>query len=171
MSTDGRNLDRVSQARIRLMACRRISKDETVTEVMKSSGYCRTTYYKWRKTYRRKGESGIQRKKGSGSKPLVAHKHYTRIISWINGKDPRDYGYASGLWTRVIVSELIRKKLNIKIGIGAVGDLLARMNVTPQKPLRRAYERNEEEVLKWKEEEYPKVLKMAKKQGAEIFFS
>ena len=65
---------------------------------------------------------------------------------------------------------VIEKKLHIKIGIRAVGDLLARMKVTPQKPLRRAYERNEADVLEWKEKTYPKVLKMAKKQGAEIFF-
>jgi transposase len=170
MPRDGRELDRISQERIRILACRRISKGESVSKVMESSGYSRTTYYKWQKEYEKKGEAALKRKTGSGSKPLIARKYHKRIIGWIDGKDPRDYGYASGLWTRAIVSELIEKKLHIKVGVGAVGDLLARMDITPQKPLRRAYERNEEEVLKWKEETYPKVLKMAKKKGSEVFF-
>lgn len=170
MTKDGRDLDRGSQERVRILACKRISGGESVSKVMGSCGYCRTTYYKWRNEYKEKGETALKRKTGSGSKPLIAQKYHERIIGWIDGKDPRDYGYASGLWTRAIISELIEKKCQIKVGVGAVGDLLARLKITPQKPLRRAYERNEEEVLRWKEKTYPKVLKMAKKQGAEIFF-
>jgi len=170
VTKDGRKLDRSSQERLRISACTRVAGGESVTDVMSSCGYSRTTYYKWLKEYESKGIGALKRRHGSGSSPLVGKKHYVRITSWINGQDPRDFGYASGLWTRAIVSDLIEKKLKIKIRARAVGDLLARMNITPQKPLRRAYERDETAVMKWKKKTYPNVLKMAKKQGAEIFF-
>ena len=160
----------MTQERVRILACRRISKGESVTDVMESYGYSRTTYYKWQSEYQKAGEVSLRRKTGSGSKPLIEPKHYKRIIGWIDGKDPRDYGYASGLWTRAIVGQLIQEKLGIELGRTAIGDLLAKINITPQKPLRRAYERNEEEVRQWKEKIYPLVLKMAKRRGAEIFF-
>lgn len=153
-----------------MVACRRISRGDAVADVMKACGYCRTTYYKWRREYERKGASGLKRKHGSGSEPLVLRKHWVRIFGWINNKDPRDHGYASGLWTRAIIASLIKKKLGITIGVNAVGDLLKRMKITPQKPLRRAYERDEKEILNWKKKTYPKVLQKAKKLGAEIFF-
>lgn len=170
MHKDGRDLDRNTQEALRILACKRVSKGESVSSVMRSMGYNRTSYYRWQEEYQKHGESGLKRRTGSGSKPLVGVKYHQEIINLISEKDPRDYGYASGLWSRAIIADLISKKLKIKMSIRTVGDLLARIKITPQKPLRRAYERDEKEVLKWKEKTYPKVVKMAKKQGADIFF-
>ena len=39
---------------------------------------------------------------------------------------------------------------------------------TPQKPVRRAYERNEKKVKEWMTETYPAIAKKAKAEGAEI---
>lgn len=86
------------------------------------------------------------------------------------GGDPRQHGFDFGLWTRQIVSDLILAKFDIQISITATGELLHRLGLTPQKPLRRAYERDEDAVREWKDKEYPKILKEAKKQGAEIFW-
>jgi hypothetical protein len=51
-----------------------------------------------------------------------------------------------------------------------VGRLLAQLGITPQKPLDRAIERDETLVHKWLKTEYPKIRKMAKAQGADIYF-
>jgi transposase len=92
------------------------------------------------------------------------------IRSWICGKDPRQYGFDFGLWTREIVKELILTKLKKNVSITTVGRILARLDITPQKPLRRAYERDPEAIERWKEVEYPKLKKRAKRCGADIFF-
>jgi transposase len=51
-----------------------------------------------------------------------------------------------------------------------VGKLLASLDITPQKPLRRAYERDPKAVKLWLDETYPKLKKRAQKLGAKIFF-
>jgi hypothetical protein len=51
-----------------------------------------------------------------------------------------------------------------------VGRLLASLSITPQKPLRRAYERDEAAVTHWKQTTYPKLRRRAKRLRAEIFF-
>ena len=51
-----------------------------------------------------------------------------------------------------------------------MGHLLTSLQITPQKPLRRAYERDEAAVTKWKEETYANLRRRAGKNGAEIFF-
>ena len=63
------------------------------------------------------------------------------MFRWINGRDPRQYGLDFGLWTRSVVADLIERKFNIQLGVTAVGALLAKLGLTPQKPLQRAYQR------------------------------
>jgi transposase len=92
------------------------------------------------------------------------------VFRWINGRDPRQYGLDFGLWTRAIVVELIEKKFGISLGLTAVGELLARLGLTPQKPLQRAYQRDPEAIEKWQQETFPALAKRAKVEGAEIFF-
>jgi transposase len=92
------------------------------------------------------------------------------VFRWVNGRDPRQYGLDFGLWTRAIVVELIQKKFGIALGLTAVGELLARLGLTPQKPLQRAYQRDPEAIDKWQQETFPAIAKQAKEQGAEIFF-
>jgi transposase len=75
-----------------------------------------------------------------------------------------------GLWTRTVVVELIEKKFGIRLGLTAVGELLAKLGLTPQKPLQRAYQRDPEAIEKWQRETYPAIAKQAKAEGAEIFF-
>ncbi len=60
------------------------------------------------------------------------------MFRWINGRDPRQYGLDFGLWTRSVVADLIERKFNIRLGVTAVGALLAKLGLTPQKPLQRA---------------------------------
>ena len=92
------------------------------------------------------------------------------MFRWINGKDPRQYGLDFGLWTRSIVAELIERKFDVKLGLSAVGALLARLGLTPQKPLQRAYQRDPEAIEKWRRETFPAIARQAKAAGGEVFF-
>jgi len=94
----------------------------------------------------------------------------SQVFRWINGRDPRHYGLDFGLWTRRMVSELIEKTFDIKLGVTAVGDLLARLGLTPQKPWQRVYQRDPEAIEKWQREIFPAIARQAKAEGAETFF-
>src|ERR1019366_9203934 len=60
--------------------------------------------------------------------------------------------------------------MGVKLCLTSVGMLLASLEITPQKPLRRAYERDPVAVERWRTETYPQLKKRAKKLGARIFF-
>jgi transposase len=92
------------------------------------------------------------------------------IFRWVNGRDPRQYGMDFGLWTRSVVANLIEEKFKVQLGLTAVGELLARLGLTPQKPLQRAYQRDPQAIEKWKGETFPAIAKLAKKQGGEVYF-
>src|SRR5437667_5803420 len=168
---DGRTLDHKTLEHIRKLAVKRVVEDgEAPSEVMMSLGLCRTSIYPWLRRYEDQGMEALVEKIAQGPEPKLREKQRQQIKRWILGKDPRQYGFDFGLWTRRIVQALIQEKLGIELGLTAVGRLLASLEITPQKPLRRAYERDPEAVDFWVKETYPRVRKRAKRLGAKIFF-
>jgi transposase len=168
---DGRTLDHNLSEHLRVMAVRRVVEDgESPRAVIDSMGLNRTTIYRWLETYEREGYEGLKGTKSGGPEPKLNEKQCQRIRTWIVGKDPRQFGFDFGLWTRSIVRALIKERLGVEVSLATVGTVLSRLNITPQKPLRRAYERDPEAVKHWIEQEYPQLRKRAKSRGASIFF-
>jgi len=168
---DGRKLDHQSLETLRLIAVRRVVEDgESPSEVMRSLGLCRTSIYPWLRRHQKRGEAALLLRKACGPKPKLDGRQRQQVRRWIIGKDPRQYGFDFGLWTRQIVAQLIAEKFGVSLQLTAVGRLLASLDITPQKPLRRAYERDPQAVEEWLQKSYPRLRRRARKHGATIFF-
>jgi transposase len=168
---DGRTLDHKALEHMRILAVRRVVEDgEAPSEVMKTLGFCRTSIYRWLRKYDDQGMEALVERIAQGPEPKLNEKQRQQVKRWILGKDPRQYGFDFGLWSRRIVRALIGEKMGIDLGLTAVGRLLASLDITPQKPLRRAYERDPQAVEQWRQETYPKLRRRAKRVGAKIFF-
>lgn len=170
MTIDGRTLAHETLATIRLMAVRRVRAGEAPSAVIKSYGFCRTTIYRWLRQARRGGELALRARKATGRPPRLSGRQQAAVARWITGKDPRQYGFDFGLWTRQIIAELIAQRFGVRLSRTAVGRLLAALEITPQKPLRRAYERDPVAVARWMREEYPAIRRRARRRGADVFF-
>lgn len=171
IKTDGRKLDHKTSEHFRRLAVRRVLEGgERPSEVMRSLGLCRTTIYPWLRAYGHKGHEALTARKASGPKTRLTEKQRQRVRRWIVGKDPRQYGFEFGLWTRRIVSALIAEKFGLTLKLTAVGRLLASLEITPQKPLRRAYQRDPKAIEQWLARDYPRLKRRARQHGAMIFF-
>jgi transposase len=171
MIRDGRTLDHKTLEEIRRMAVERVQEGEAPSAVIASYGFCRTTIYKWLRKVRRGGRGDpLLSSKGTGRPPKLTGKQERQVFRWINGKDPRQYGFDFGLWTRQIVAALIAERFAIELSLASVGKLLANLNLTPQKPLKRAYERDPAAIDAWKRKIYPQLAARARRAGAEIYF-
>jgi len=172
MKRDGRKLDRQTLEAIRLMAIERVREGEPAAEVIEAYGFNRTTIYKWIKAALRPGVGikALRSTKATGRPRSLTAAQEQRVFRWINGRDPRQYGLDFGLWTRSVVAELIEKKFGVHLGVSAVGELLARLRLTPQKPLQRAYQRDPQAIEQWQRETYPAIARTAKAQGAQVLF-
>ncbi len=172
MKKDGRTHDRKTQETIRMMAVERMLDGEDVTTVMASYGLCRTTAYKWLAKVRGRGRGKhcLLARKGTGRTPKLTRAQKSQVFRWVNGKNPMQYGFDFALWTRSLVRDLILQKFNISLSVTSVGSLLAELNLTPQKPLQRAYQQDPEAVERWQRETFPAIAKQAKAEGAGIYF-
>lgn len=168
---DGRKHDHKTLETLRKLAVRRVVEDgEAASEVMSSLGLCRTTIYPWLRKHKKHGEKALYMRKAAGPKPKLTERQRQQVRRWIVGKDPRQYGFDFGLWTRNIVAQLVLEKFGVCLGLTGIGRLLASLDITPQKPLRRAYERDPKAVEQWLKKDYPKLLRRARKHKATIFF-
>ncbi len=172
MKRDGRTLDHKTLEEIRWMAVQRVIEGERPADVIEAYGFHRTTIYKWLRIALRPG-GGLRMLKSTqatGRPRSLTARQEQQGFRWVNGRDPRQYGLDFGLWTRRVVADLIEKKFSIALGVTAVGELLARLGLTPQKPLQRAYQRDPEAIEMWQRETFPAIAKQARAEGAEIYF-
>ncbi len=172
MKRDGRKLDHRTLEAIRLMAVERVREGETPSSVIASYGFCRTTIYKWLAAVSKpgRGMKALHSRPATGRPRRLTSRQEQQVFRWVNGKDPRQYGLDFGLWTRSIVASLIERKFKIRLGLTAVGELLARLGLTPQKPLQHAYQRDPEAIEQWRRETFPAIARQAKAAGGEVFF-
>jgi len=172
MKRDGRSFDHGALEAIRMMAVERVREGEQPSAVIASYGFNRTTIYKWLAAASEpgKGVKALRSRPASGRPRSLTPRQEQQVFRWINGRDPRQYGFDFGLWTRLIVALLIEQKFGIRLGVTAVGALLARLGLTPQKPLQRAYQRDPEAIARWQSERYPEIAKQAKAEGGEVYF-
>lgn len=170
MVIDGRTLSHETSETIRHLAVQRVREGERPSVVIASYGMSRTTIYKWLQAVKRGGKAALKARKHPGRRPALSPRQKLQVRRWINGKDPRQYGFDFGLWTRQIVAALIEQKFGVRLGVTAVGRLLAALDITPQKPLRRAYERDPVAIKQWTTAVFARLRMRAKRRGAKLFF-
>jgi transposase len=172
MKRDGRGLDHRTLEAIRLMAVERVRDGEPAPSVVASYGFHRTMIYRWLSAASKPGVGlkALHSRPATGRPRRLAPGQERQVFRWINGRDPRQYGLDFGMWTRSLVAELIERRFGIRLGVTAVGELLAKLGLTPQKPLQRAYQRDPAAIEVWRRERFPAIARQAKTSGGEVYF-
>ena len=172
MKRDGRTLAHNTLEEMRILAVRRMAEGERPDDVAASFGMHRSWAYKIRAQARGRGRGVrvLRSRKGTGRPRKLTPAQEQQVFRWINGKNPMQYGFDFGLWTRNLVRDLVQREFGVALSLASIGTMLARLNLTPQKPLQRAYQRNPEAIERWKHETYPAIAKQAREEDADIFF-
>jgi transposase len=129
----------------------------------------RTSAHLWEKAYRAGGLAALRaRKVGRPARSSLAGHEAATVVRIITDRTPDQVKMPFVLWTREAVGQLIEQRTGQRWSRWTVGRHLRRWGFTPQKPLRRAYERDPAAVKQWVEEDYPKIAAQAKRENAEI---
>jgi transposase len=127
---------------------------------------------KWRRLDREGGLRALTLKR-RGRRPgegRLNAKRAGRIRSLIVGKMPDQLTLSFYLWTRAAVASLIAREYGIEVSLVTVGRYLRAWGLSPQKPVRRAYERNEAAIARWLKQEYPAIARQARRDKAAIYW-
>jgi transposase len=149
-----------------------VSEGRSKTEVAGVLSVTRETVGRWVKAHRAGGDRALDaRRRGrrAGHTKLTQDEQQ-KIAALVTGKNPDQLKLPGFLWTRALVSDLIAQRLGIEVGEDTVGRYLRAWGMSPQKPMRRAYEQSDEAVRRWLEVEYPALEKRARRERAEILW-
>lgn len=167
---DGRKIDHKALEELRKRAVQRVQAGESPEAVVRVLGICRATIYNWLAKYREGGIQALEAKRLFGRPPKMQGKQLQWLYRTITMKNPLQLKFEYALWTREMIRELIKEKFGINLSEVSVGRLLKKLGFSPQKPLRRAYQQDEEAVKAWLEKEYPAIRALAKRSKADIYF-
>jgi len=168
--TDARSLSAEAKEDLRRRVVRAVvDEGMSKAEAVRVFGVGKTALFGWLKAYRERGEKGLRGKKlGRPKRSTLAGHQAATTVRLISDRCPDQLKLPYALWTRQAVLDLIRERWGIELSLSTAGRLLKKWGFTPQKPLRRAFERDPKAVQKWLDEEYPAIAREAKKQGAEV---
>lgn len=167
---DGRKLGHRTLEALRLRAVAQVEKGADPREVSRTLGMHEHTVYGWLAKAREGGPEALAARPIPGRPPKLDDDQQRQVVEWVAGSDPRQLAFDFALWTRQMVRELIRREFGVQMSSSAVGRMLGRLGLSPQRPLWRAWQADPQKVAAWKQVEYPRIAKQAKKQGATVYF-
>jgi len=170
MKVDGRKLGHEVLEKIRIKAIKSVLAGKSASRVAREMGIYPNRVFVWMAKYREGGFDAIKARKATGRPKRLSEKELAWIHKTITSKNPLQLNLPFALWTRGQIRTLIKKKFGVELSLVSIGRILAQLGLSCQKPLFRAYQQNPERVETWLKTEFPKIKRLAKKQGAEIFF-
>jgi transposase len=155
----------------RVSVCEALEKGVSVEDITAVLKVSRSSVFEWQKAYRAHGPEALRTKKTPGPKSKLSDGQLSQLYRLIVGNDPRQLSFGMALWTRGMIQELIVRQFGVQLSLVSVGQALADLGLSPQRPLYRSYEQDPEKVRAWKEVTFPQIQARAKKEGAVIFFA
>jgi transposase len=169
---DARHLSPIEQEVLRKEAVDLVSTGMKKAKVARLLGVSAWSVSQWCGKTKKKGRKSLDSRKRGTRTPntLLTPNQEKAIIRIICQKHPEQEGLPFALWTREAIQKLIWNKYHIRPAIRTMTDYLKRWNMTPQKPVAKAYEQKPESVERWLKEEYPRIKDKAKKEKAVIYW-
>jgi len=166
---DARSLSGEGQEDLRRRVVEAVQKGLSQTVAAGIFGVARGTVSRWMGLVERQGRRALKaRRRGRPPVSRLAPHEAATTVRYIVSGCPEQLLLPFALWTREAVQELLLRKFDLQVSVWTVGRYLRAWGLTPQKPVRRAYEQNPVAVRKWLAEEYPAIRAQARQFKAQI---
>lgn len=144
--------------RRRRRAIELLRKGRSPREVADAVGVDRRSVYRWQEQVAAGGIRAIRAKPASGRPPKLTDEQ-KREFEKILLAGAQAYGYASELWTCPRMASVIEERFGVRYHVDHLPRLMRQMGWSPQKPTRKAIERNEQAIRTWIKREWPRIKK------------
>jgi transposase len=144
--------------RRRMKAIALLKEGFTPVEVARRLDVDRRSVRRWRAAHDEAGRDGLAARPVPGRPPRLDAKARSKLERKLL-RGARACGFATELWTCPRVAKVIRREFGVKYHVDHIGRLLRSMGWSPQKPERRARERDEEAIRRWVKVDWPRVKK------------
>jgi transposase len=127
-------------------------------EVAQRVGVDRRSVRRWKAAHREGGEAALSARPVSG-RPAKLTARQRQELETLLLAGPEAAGFATDLWTCPRVRDLIRSRFSVRYHVDHIGRLLRSLGWSPQRPQRRAVERDEDKIQGWIKTTWPRIKK------------
>jgi transposase len=142
----------------RMIAVRMLQAGRGVREVSRLVGVSPASVSRWKKVLQEQGVEALRAKPHPGRPPRLTADQKQRLAEILR-RGARAAGFPTDLWTLRRVAQVIQREFEVQYHPGRVWYLLRGMGWSPQKPQRRARERDEEAIRTWRTQKWEEVKK------------
>ena len=154
--------------RRRRRAVELIEQGESPGVVARILGVHPKSVSRWRRLAGQPG--GLSARPQPGPRPRLSDAQL-RQLEQLLLDGPKAHGWNNSLWTAARVARLIERFFGLSYHPEHVRKLLKRrLGWTSQKPRRKARERDDKEVERWRADEFPRIVRQAHRRGAYLVF-
>jgi transposase len=142
----------------RRLAVQRVSEGWKRADVAAFLGVHPETVGEWVRAHRAGGDAALAAKPHPGRTPFLTPGQEKQVLGWLGDK-PTAHGFRTDLWTARRVAELIRRHFGVRFHPHDLREWLTKRSHTPQKPARRAKQRDQAAIDRWLKTDWPRIKK------------
>jgi transposase len=138
-------------------------------DIAAALGVREETLSRWLARARDGGPDALLARPGPGRPPKLTDAQKRQIPEFLwHGAEA--YGFRGQVWTRARITEVIEEEFGVRYHKGHVGRLLQELRWTPQVPIKRAIQRDEDAIRRWRAEAWPRLLRQARRERRVLVF-
>jgi transposase len=132
-------------------------------DIAEALGVSEVSVSRWLARAREGGPEALRARPAPGRPPKLSAAQ-ERLIPEFLWHGAEAYGFRGDVWTRARVARVIEEAFGVRYHPGHVGRLLAELRWTPQVPIRRAIQRDEHAIQRWRDEAWPDLQRRARRE-------
>ncbi len=144
--------------RKRIRAGRMLKSGKRPTDIAREVGVARQTIYTWKAILEKDGFDAL-REVPEGGRPARLDATQRAALRRVLLQSPTAHGFGTELWTLKRVGAIIKREFGVEYGKTQVWRILGSLGFSPQKPDKRAIERDQDAVQHWKRRTWPALKK------------
>ncbi|WP_051789201.1 helix-turn-helix domain-containing protein [Endozoicomonas montiporae] len=140
---DGRKIPHQVRESIRMQAVQQWLDGISVPELSELHATHLSCVYLRVNRYKEGGFDALKTRPIHGRPPKLNIDQQEQLTQIISLKNPTDFGFYKTMWTRDIVASVIKTEFNVSMHPAAVGKMLRRWGLSPQRPVRKAWQQDQ----------------------------
>jgi len=124
----------------------------------------------WLRAARHGGRRALSARSSPGRPPKLTWNQL-RLLPDFLSHGPEAYGFRGKIWTCARVAKIIAEEYGVSYDRGHVSRLLKQLRWTPQVPIKRALQRDEAEIERWRTVVWPRLLARARRERRTLIFT